>query len=324
MGRRCCRCCSAAPLSAGCSGGGWQTGSAGSALCSPAQRAKPWRSLHLRRPRTKSGCSPSRLLTGSASAGSSRPMCWRSASCSLPPRRLGGCRPCCSSACPGWPSVAGFPVHYTITLVSMPRPSLRGPCSTWRTCSSSDSSSHGRRESRACRRYSQPSRPARSSGGGFNELVDHPQALRRRVFRKPRPAATGKLTDIDVAMPVYGHAVRRGELPGGETGMHFAEPSQHLTLGSVDADARSDIGPIPVDLTGSPGLADIDERVGAGRHAHAVRPMQIIPLSFELAVAVEHLDPMVLAVGDIDPAVGVAADVVRNVELARVGAGLAP
>src|ERR1700751_1490441 len=92
----------------------------------------------------------------------------------------------------------------------------------------------------------------------------------------------------------------------------------------MDADAWSNIGPIPVDLTGGAPLADIDERIGTDRHAHAVRSVQIIPLSFELAVAVEHLDPMVLAVGDIDPAVGVATNVVRNVELAGIGARLAP
>src|SRR6516162_8116881 len=106
--------------------------------------------------------------------------------------------------------------------------------------------------------------------------------------------------------------------------MHVAEASEHLTLGSMDANARSDIGPIPVDLTGGPALADIDERVAAGRHAHAVRPMQIVPLGLELAVAVEHLDAVVLAVGNVDPTVGVAADVVRNVELAGVGPRLAP
>jgi hypothetical protein len=33
---------------------------------------------------------------------------------------------------------------------------------------------------------------------------------------------------------------------------------------------------------------------------------------------------VVLAVGDIDPAVAATADVVRNVELARVGAGFTP
>src|SRR6266571_4012012 len=52
--------------------------------------------------------------------------------------------------------------------------------------------------------------------------------------------------------------------------------------------------------------------------------MHVVPLGLILAVAVEHLDAMVLAVGDIHPAVGVAADVVGNVELARVGAGSSP
>jgi MFS family permease len=46
-GRRCCRCCSAAPLSAGCSGDGRPTGSAGSARCSPGRRARRWRSRPL-------------------------------------------------------------------------------------------------------------------------------------------------------------------------------------------------------------------------------------------------------------------------------------
>src|SRR5215468_10560120 len=73
-----------------------------------------------------------------------------------------------------------------------------------------------------------------------------------------------------------------------------------------------------------PPFADIDERVAAGRHAHAVRPVQIVPLGLELAVTVEHLDPMVFPVGDIDPAIGVATDVVRDVELAGIGARLAP
>src|SRR5215472_3973894 len=92
----------------------------------------------------------------------------------------------------------------------------------------------------------------------------------------------------------------------------------------MNADARPDIGPIAVDLAGGSALADIDERIAAGRHAHAVWPVQVVPLRLELAVAVEYLDAVVLAVGDIDPAVGVAADVVRHVELAGVGSRFAP
>ena len=52
--------------------------------------------------------------------------------------------------------------------------------------------------------------------------------------------------------------------------------------------------------------------------------MHVVPLRLVFAVAVEHLDAVVFAVGDVDPAVGVAADVVGDVELAGIGAGLAP
>ena len=65
-------------------------------------------------------------------------------------------------------------------------------------------------------------------------------------------------------------------------------------------------------------------RPGAGLHVEARGAVHVVPLRLVLAVAVEHLDAVVLAVGDIDPAVGVAADVMGDVELAGVGAGLAP
>src|SRR5205807_1914116 len=141
---------------------------------------------------------------------------------------------------------------------------------------------------------------------------------------EPPPAPAGQFADIDVARPVDGDAVRRGELAGGKTGMHLAEAGQYLALGGVDADARPDIRPIAVDLARRTAFTDIDERVAAGCHAHAVRSVQIVPLGFELAVAVEHLDTVIFTVGDIDPAVGVAADVVRDIELAGVGARFAP
>ena len=49
--------------------------------------------------------------------------------------------------------------------------------------------------------------------------------------------------------------------------------------------------------------------------------MQVLPLGLELTVAVEDLHPVVLTVGDVDPTIGVTADVVDDVELAFTGAG---
>ena len=59
-------------------------------------------------------------------------------------------------------------------------------------------------------------------------------------------------------------------------------------------------------------------------HVEPARPVQIVPLRLVFAVAVEHLDAMVLPVGDIDPAVGLGADVVHDIELALAGARLSP
>src|SRR5437762_2154622 len=58
--------------------------------------------------------------------------------------------------------------------------------------------------------------------------------------------------------------------------------------------------------------------------AHAIRTMQVVPLRLPFAVAVEHLHAVVLAVGDIEPALRIAADIMRDVELAGIGAGLTP
>src|SRR6266700_7963065 len=110
------------------------------------------------------------------------------------------------------------------------------------------------------------------------------------------------------ALPIYAaaavdrDAVRRGELPGQDPAMRLAEPSQHLALQRMDADPRPDIRPILVDLARRATLADVAERVMAVSKAHAVRPMQIVPLGFPLAIFVEHLDAVVFAVGQIDPA----------------------
>jgi len=71
-------------------------------------------------------------------------------------------------------------------------------------------------------------------------------------------------------------------------------------------------------------LADVADRAFARRHEQAARAVQVVPLRLVLAVAVEHLHAMVLAVGHVDPTVGIAGDVVRDVKFARVRTRRAP
>ena len=120
-------------------------------------------------------------------------------------------------------------------------------------------------------------------------------------------------------------AVRRGELARRDAGMRLAEPCQQfVVLCRVDADARADIRPVAVDRPRRPALADIAQRVRPVPEAHPIGPMQVVPLRLPVSVAVEDLHAMVLAVSDIDPAVRINTDIVRDIELARIGAGFAP
>jgi hypothetical protein len=91
-----------------------------------------------------------------------------------------------------------------------------------------------------------------------------------------------------------------------------------------NTDARPEIGDVAVDGSGWADFADVADRLVTVWHVETTRAVQVFPLRFVFAVAVEHLDAMVFAVRDIDPAVGVAANVVDDVELALAGSGFAP
>src|SRR5438874_4490813 len=155
----------------------------------------------------------------------------------------------------------------------------------------------------------------------LDELLETPQAGRDGTATTP--VGERDLAHVDVAPRVDGEAVRGDELARLQSGRTLAQPRQSLALAAVDADAGPDVRHVEVDAEAAPDLADV-EPSGRALEEQARRPMHVGPLRLVLAVAVEDLDAMVLAIGDVHPALGVAADVVRDVELARVGAGLAP
>src|ERR1700730_6502497 len=91
-----------------------------------------------------------------------------------------------------------------------------------------------------------------------------------------------------------------------------------------NTDARPEIGKITAAGGGRSDFANVADRLVTVWHVETARAVQVFPLRLVFAVAVEDLDPMVLAIRDIDPAVGVAAHVVNDVELALAGSGFAP
>src|SRR4051794_28549289 len=104
----------------------------------------------------------------------------------------------------------------------------------------------------------------------------------------------------------------------------LAKAADQLSLMINDADPRSEVGDVAANRGGGANLADIEDRLVPIRHTEATGAMQVLPLGLELTVGVEHLDAGVLAVRDIDPAVGIATDVVDDVELALAGPWCAP
>src|SRR3954449_3024342 len=141
----------------------------------------------------------------------------------------------------------------------------------------------------------------------------------RRVRINLRPRSPRDLADIDIAVRVDGESMRGQELAELGPRWCLAKAADQLSLMINDADPRSEVGDVAANRGGGADLADIEDRLVPIWHAEATGTMQVLPLRFELTVAVEHLDAVVFAVGDINPAVGIATDVVDDVELALAG-----
>ena len=59
-------------------------------------------------------------------------------------------------------------------------------------------------------------------------------------------------------------------------------------------------------------------------HAHSTWALQTGPLRLEASVTIKDLHAIILAIGNIDPAVLVAADVVGKIELTGFKSGATP
>src|SRR4051812_44314454 len=97
------------------------------------------------------------------------------------------------------------------------------------------------------------------------------------------------------------------------------QPSQRLALMREDADTWADAGCLRIHRDPWSTFADIGDRITTARHAEPAGTMHVVPLRMILPLAVEYLHAMVFAIRDIHPAVLVAADVVHDVERARIG-----
>jgi len=146
----------------------------------------------------------------------------------------------------------------------------------------------------------------------------------RHVGIKLRPCRPRNLADIHITSGVDGKSVRRQKFSELCSGWRLAETANQLSLMIDNADARAEVGDIAAHRGGGPDLADVKDRMVSVWHIQSARAVQVLPLCLEPTVAVEYLDTVVLAVGYVDLAIGITADVMHDVELAGIGTRLTP
>src|SRR6266487_278213 len=155
------------------------------------------------------------------------------------------------------------------------------------------------------------------------ELLEATDLAGRRLEAAPRRPRD--LGDVDGALGVGDHAVGGGELAGLLAPERSAEARDLLTLGVQHRHAGPEIGHVLVDGQGVAELAHVECAAVLGAvHEEAAGSVEIVPLALIPALAVEDLDAVVLAIRDVDEPVAIGDEVVGQVEVSRIGAGLTP
>ena len=97
------------------------------------------------------------------------------------------------------------------------------------------------------------------------------------------------------------------------------DSGQYTAFAVEYGDTRSKVRKTAVDRQSRTNLTDVEESVG-GAAAQRARSMQVMPLRKRAAIGLKDLNAMILAVGNVQPVTLIAAQVVWQVELARVDA----
>src|SRR5262249_18373791 len=93
--------------------------------------------------------------------------------------------------------------------------------------------------------------------------------------------------------------------------MRFAELAERLALSAHGAEH----GAVQIELEDQAGVAVREPELLIGRDKQPARRARVFRLAYEIAIAIEHLDALVVAVGDVDEALAVDHDRMGEVEL---------
>src|SRR5512145_3268005 len=126
------------------------------------------------------------------------------------------------------------------------------------------------------------------------EFPEAPEVARRGQV--PSPDGVGHIADVQIAARVDGDSVGSDELARPLPFLGITEARLHLTFQVVDAHAMTEAWRV-VHSAHTVQLAD--EEIAFLVQRDAVGSMDVVPHGDELAVGVEDLDAMGLAIGDV-------------------------
>src|SRR5713226_4474768 len=156
----------------------------------------------------------------------------------------------------------------------------------------------------------------------FSEFLKAAKLSRRlQVLAHDRP---GHLGHVKISARVDRDPARRDELAGRFAATDISQPREQLSFTRENAQPWTQIRDILVDRHTRSQLAEVAERIPPAIHVERAGAMHVVPLRLELAVRIEDLHAVILAVCNVDVAVLVRADVVHDIELSRIRSWLAP
>jgi len=144
----------------------------------------------------------------------------------------------------------------------------------------------------------------RLRGENAAQLFQRGQCRRfRRFGEQHRPAGDSNLRNVHVTHRVYSYPMGRHELTLFEAGTLAANARELQSVVGDDRNSGAEIGRVPVHAHHRTELTNVAMGALSARHEHGRGAVQIVPLGLIAAIAVKDLDPMVLPIDHIDPAI---------------------
>lgn len=139
------------------------------------------------------------------------------------------------------------------------------------------------------------------------------------------PISINDIANVEISFAVISDAMGGKKLAWLQARAFLGvEARQNIALLVKNTDKRANIRKFSVHLQIRSQLTYDTVRTTAGRYGQSAGTVHVVNLRFKATLFIENLNARIFPVSDIDPAVGIAADVVRKIKLSGTRSGRDP